>query len=86
MIAVSAAQADEPLERGSHTRLGDRFRSADGALSVTVAGKKHCRQYYRCLYGYFAFIHAASYPKQRKHSKEKYNLFYFFHMYTSVKT
>ncbi len=43
MIAVSAAQADEPLERGSHTRLGDRFRSADGALSVTVAGKK---QYY----------------------------------------
>ncbi|MDE5786112.1 MAG: YncE family protein [Duncaniella sp.] len=44
MILTSAAAADEkPLQRGSHTRLGARYLSTDGALEISVAGKK---QYY----------------------------------------
>ena len=43
MLSGLRAMADEPLERGSHTRLGDRYVSTDGALNITVAGKK---QYY----------------------------------------
>ncbi|MBD5343508.1 MAG: YncE family protein [Bacteroides sp.] len=46
-LAVTAAAAepadDEPLKRGSHTRLGARYISTDGTLEITVAGKK---QYY----------------------------------------